>query len=148
MKLNLDPDRRMLRQFAWASLFLFPAAAGFLAWQHDLPRAWVLALTGIGLLVAIVELVLVNLLGAFGAVLEKVIPRALFQILSVVAFPIGFVLSHVLMAAIFFLVMTPIGLCFRLVNRDALGRKLEPDRTSYWRDRGPARDPSSYFKLY
>ena len=148
MKLNLVPDRRVLRQFAWASLCLFPAVAGFLAWQHDLPMAWVLTLIGIGVLVAIVELVLVDLLGAFGVLLEKLIPRALFQILSVVAFPIGFVLSHVLMAAIFFLVMTPIGLCFRLASRDALGRKLEPSRTSYWRDRGPARDPSSYFKLY
>src|SRR5262245_39719407 len=131
----------MLRQFAWASLFLFPAAAGFLAWRSDLRMAWVMTGIGIGVLVATVELVLVDLLGSFGALLEKLIPRALFQILSVVAFPIGFVLSHVLMAAIFFLVMTPIGLCFRLVNRDALGRKLEPNRTSYWRDRGPARDP-------
>ncbi|HZN41343.1 MAG TPA: hypothetical protein VFD82_21225 [Planctomycetota bacterium] len=148
MKLNLDPDRRVMRQFAWASLVLFPAVAGFLSWQHDLPRAWVVTLIGIGVLVAVVELVLVDLLGSFGALLEKLIPRALFQILSVVAFPIGFVLSHVLMAAIFFLVMTPIGLCFRLFSRDALGRKLEPNRTSYWRDRGPARDASSYFKLY
>ena len=148
MKLNLDPDRRVLRQFAWASLCLFPAVAGFLAWRHDLPGAWVVTLVGIGVLVAVVELVLVDRLGTSGVLLEKLIPRALYQILSVVAFPIGFVISHVLMAAIFFLVMTPIGVCFRLVNRDALGRKLEPSRTSYWRDRGPARDPSSYFKLY
>ena len=137
-----------MRQFAWASLCLFPAVAGFLAWRHGLPTAWVLALSGIGVLVAIVELVLVNLLGSLGVLLEKLIPRALYQILSLLAFPIGFVISHVLMATIFYLVMTPIGLFFRLVNRDALGRKLQPDRTSYWRDRGPARDPSSYFKLY
>lgn len=148
MKLNLDPDRRILRQFAWASLFLFPAVAGFLSWQQGLPMAWVVTLIAVGVSVALVELVLVDLLGAFGVLLEKLIPRSVFQILSVVAFPIGFVLSHVLMAAIFFLVMTPIGLCFRLVSRDALGRKLEPNRTTYWRDRGPARDPSSYFKLY
>ena len=148
MRLNLSPDRRVLRQFAWASLVLFPTLAGFLSWQHDLPWVWVVTLIGIGVLVAVVELVLVDLLGSFGGLLEKLIPRALFQILSVVAFPIGFVLSHVLMGAIFYLVMTPIGLCFRLVSRDALGRKLEPNRTSYWRDRGPARDPSSYFKLY
>ena len=148
MKLNLDPDRRMLRQFAWASLCLFPAVAGYLAWRHDLPLPWVLVLVGVGLLVAFVELVLAEALGAFGALLEKLIPRLLFQILSVVAFPIGFVLSHVLMATIFYLVITPIGLCFRLVGRDALGRKLEPGRASYWHSRGPARDASSYFKLY
>ncbi|HEX6812578.1 MAG TPA: hypothetical protein VF384_13210 [Planctomycetota bacterium] len=148
MKLNLNPDRRMLRQFAWASLILFPAIAGFLALKYDLPGAWVWTLVVIGVAVALVELVLADMFGAFGALLEKLIPRSLFQILSVVAFPIGFVLSHVLMAAIFYLVMTPIGLCFRLVGRDALGRKLEPNRASYWRDRGPAPDRSSYFKLY
>ena len=138
----------MLRQFAWASLILFPTIAGYLTLRHDLPLAWALALAGIGLLVAIVELVLAEMLGAFGALLEKLIPRALFQLLSVVAFPIGFVISHVLMAAIFYLVLTPIGLCFRLVGRDALGRKLEPNRASYWHDRGPNRDLSAYFKLY
>ena len=36
----------MLRQFAWASLILFPAIAGYLAWRHELPLPWVMALTG------------------------------------------------------------------------------------------------------
>ncbi len=148
MKLNLDPDRRLLRQFAWASLILFPAIACFLAWRHDLPLPWVLVLIGVGVLIAVVELLLKEALGAFGALLEKLIPRLVFQLLTLVAYPIGFVVSHVLMATIFYLVMTPIALVFRLVGRDALRRKLEPDQASYWHDRGPARDPSSYFKLY
>jgi hypothetical protein len=58
------------------------------------------------------------------------------------------VLSQVLMAVIFYLVFTPIGLCFRLAGRDAMGRKFDPKKTSYWHDRGPARSPASYFKLY
>ena len=148
MKLNLNPDRRLLRQFAWSSLFLFPAIAGVLAWQYDLPLRWVLALTGVGVLVAVVELVLAEVLGAFGALLEKLIPRSLFQLLTLVAFPIGFVLSQVLMALIFYLLFTPIGLFFRLIGRDAMGLKPDPGKTSYWHDRGPARSPASYFKLY
>ena len=148
MKLDLQPDRRLLRQFAWASLIMFPLIAGFLSWKWNLPLTWVLVLCGIGVAVALVELVLVEALGAFGTLLEKLIPRTVYQLLTFVAFPIGFVLSQVLMATIFYLVFTPIGLFFRLVGRDAMGRKKDPSKKSFWHDRGPARSPASYFKLY
>lgn len=148
MKLILNPGRAQVRQFALASLFLFPLIALFLAWKFGLPTTWVLVLCGLGLLVAVVEFVLAEALGAFGALLEKLIPRGLFQLLTLVAFPIGFVLSQVLMAAIFYLLFTPIGLFFRLIGRDAMGRKIDRTRTTYWHDRGPQRSPASYFKLY
>ncbi|MBX3462626.1 MAG: hypothetical protein KF830_05615 [Planctomycetes bacterium] len=148
MKINLHPDRRVLRQFAWASLIMFPAIAGFLAWRHDLPTTWVFALCGVGITVALVELVLAETTGAFGRLLEKLIPRALFQLLTLVAAPIGFVLSHVVMAAIYYLVMTPIALVFRSIGRDVIGKRPDRQRTSYWRDRGPERRPAAYFKLY
>jgi hypothetical protein len=148
MKLNLQPDRRLLRQFAWASLVFFPLIAGFLAWKHELPTAWVVALCAVGAVVALVELLLVDVLGGFGLLLEKLIPRTLFQVLTLVTFPIGFVVSHVLIATIYFLVITPIGLVFRLLGRDVLGRRLEPGRATYWHERGPQRPAASYFKLY
>jgi len=148
MKLILQPDRKQLRQFAWVSLFFFPGLAAVLAWKYALPMPWVYALVGLGVVVALVELVLAEALGAFGALLEKLIPRALFQLLTLLAFPIGFVLSHVLMALIYYLVMTPIGLVFRLIGRDAMGRKPDPKLKSYWHDRGVPRSPASYFKLY
>jgi hypothetical protein len=148
MKLMLQPDRRQLRQFAWVSLFFFPGLGAFLAWKYGLPMEWVYALVGLGLVVALVELVLAEALGSVGTLLEKLIPRAFFQLLTLLAFPIGFVLSHVLMALIYYLVMTPIGLIFRLIGRDAMGRKPDPKLVTYWHDRGAPRSPASYFKLY
>lgn len=146
MKLILQPDRRMLRQFAWACLFVLPLAALFVTWKWELPWTvfWIGA--GAGLLLALVELVLVDVLAAY--VLEKVLVRPVFQGLTLLAFPIGFVLSHVLIAAIYYLVITPIGLVFRLIGRDALGRRIDRTLPTYWHDRGAPRPASSYFKLY
>jgi hypothetical protein len=148
LKVNFDPERRILRQFAWAALIMFPLIAGYMRWRHELPWTWALVLAGIGVLVALVELVLVEAMGAFGDLLEKLIPRTVFQLLSLVAIPIGFVLSHVLMMIVYYLVLTPIALVFRLMGRDVIGRRLEPQRTSYWHERGAPRPKASYFKLY
>jgi multisubunit Na+/H+ antiporter MnhG subunit len=148
MKLNLRPERRILRQFAWAMLIVLPLIAGFLHWKHGLSATWAWSIAGIGVFVGIVELTLVAALGAAGSALEAVVVRPIFVGLSVIAYPIGFVLSHVLMAAIFYFVVTPIGLVFRLLGRDVMGKKLDPAAQSYWRDRGPQRPASSYFKLY
>jgi len=115
MKLQLQPDRRMLRQFAWASLVLLPTVAWFLAWRHGLPTPWALAIGGLGVLVA---------------------------------FPIGLVVSTVLIAAIFYVVITPIGLVFRVIGRDVMGKRLDPSKATYWHERGAPRPATSYFKLY
>ena len=149
MKINLSPDRRMLRQFAWACLIALPLLAGYFAWKFELPLGWAIAIGALGLFVAFVQLVLVEFLeDKAGRALEKAIPRTVFQGLTLIAAPIGFVLSQVIMAAIFYLVITPIGLVFRLMGRDVIGKKPDPEQKTFWRDRGAPREPSSYFKLY
>ena len=148
MKLQLQPDRRMLRQFAWASLLLLPGAALFLSWRHGLPLPWAVAMTAVGVLVALAQIAAFAVSEALGAVLEKAITKPVFQGLMLLAYPIGLVVSTVLIALIFYVVITPIGLCFRLVGRDAMGRRRDPARASYWHDRGAPRPAASYFKLY
>jgi len=37
---------------------------------------------------------------------------------------------------------------FRVVGRDALRRRAEPGRTSYWNDHRPADDVRRYFKQF
>ena len=148
MKLQLQPDRRMLRQFAWASLFLLPAVAWFLAWRHGLPTPWALAIAGVGVLVALAQIGGFLVGEAVGALLEKAITKPVFQGLMVVAYPIGLVVSTVLIAVIFYALITPIGLVFRAIGRDVMGRRVDRSLPTYWRDRGAPRPAASYFKLY
>ncbi len=148
MKLQLQPDRRMLRQFAWASLFLLPAVGFFLAWRHGLPTPWALAIGGVGVLVALAQIGAFFVSEALGALLEKAITKPVFQGLMIVAYPIGLVVSTVLIAAIFYVVITPIGLVFRVIGRDVMGKRLDKSKASYWHVRGAPRPATSYFKLY
>lgn len=140
LKLDFNPKPNVLRQFAFVAVIGLPLIAfvilrlcGAWSWMHPA----FLSAAGLG----VVQL-LVFLAG------WQPLTRWIFVVLMVVALPFGFVLSQVLMALIYYLVMTPIGLVFRLIGRDAMGRKMDRTNASYWRDRGPARSPASYFKLY
>lgn len=61
-------------------------------------------------------------------------PRALFwpnKAWMALAHGLGFVMTRVILAVMFGLVMTPIALCMRIAGRDLLGRRAGP-RRSYW----------------
>ncbi|MEC8336766.1 MAG: SxtJ family membrane protein, partial [Planctomycetota bacterium] len=62
--------------------------------------------------------------------------------------PIGWVISHLLLSIIYYLLLTPIGIIMRLVGYDPMKRKLEKKRETYWVARQQVRDPNRYFKQY
>jgi hypothetical protein len=62
--------------------------------------------------------------------------------------PLGMVTSFLLLAAIYFLVFTPIGLVMRLVGRERVPRRFDRQATSYWVKRPPPRPPESYFRQF
>ncbi len=47
------------------------------------------------------------------------------------------VTNPVIMGLIFYLAVTPTALVFRLLGKDPLRRRLDPDASSYWIDREP-----------
>jgi hypothetical protein len=140
MLLNLDPTPRQLRQFAWAGVVLMPLA-GWMLSGRPLGDDWEPQLTAlIGALFA---------LGAIFVALSFAAPRMLrpiFIVASLAAFPISFVIGEILLAAIFFLVLTPVAFVFRLIGRDALHRKIDASADTYWQPKSPPRDVASYFR--
>jgi len=42
------------------------------------------------------------------------------------------IMTHVLLTLTFFLVITPVGIVLRLIGRDVLQRRFEPEKRSYW----------------
>ena len=64
------------------------------------------------------------------------------------AMPFGWVISHLLLAGIYFFVITPIGLLMRLVRYDPMKRGFDKSAKSYWITREPIRDTNRYFKQY
>lgn len=71
-----------------------------------------------------------------------------------VAYPIGWLLAHLLLAAIYFLLITPIGLVLRLAHRDPLALRFDREAQSYWTPRAswtpPAEstDRERYFRQF
>jgi hypothetical protein len=66
----------------------------------------------------------------------------------ILAFPIGWTVSQVMLAVMFFGLFTPIGLVFRLVGRDSLHRARSPERSSYWSPKPAPADLRRYFKQF
>jgi hypothetical protein len=144
VKLNLKPSTSDLRQFGYISLGAFGLLGALIYW-HVLPLARLL-----GTATPAVAYVLWGLGGA-AAVLSLVAPRAnraLYVVLMLVAYPIGLVVSHAILAVFFFGVLTPLGLIFRLLGRDALQRGFDPPAQTYWIARKPNRDLRRYFSQF
>ncbi len=74
--------------------------------------------------------------------------RPLFVLMSLVTYPIGFVVSHLALAILFFGVLTPVGLLFRLLGRDPLARRFEPDQPSYWVSLPRVTSKRDYFRQF
>jgi hypothetical protein len=143
--LDLDPDAKTLRQFGFIALGGF-AAVSALVWFELLIFAG-------GWLGGARETVAYTLLGIGGltAFLSLVYPKAnkpIFIGLSVVAYPIGFVLSYVIMGTLFFLIITPTGVAMRTIGKDPLENRFASDAQTYWTPCRPARPAESYFKQF
>jgi len=63
-------------------------------------------------------------------------------------FPIGWVMSHLVLAFVYYLIITPIGLPLRALGRDPMQRRFEPDAISYWVPHRAEQDLSQYFHQF
>jgi hypothetical protein len=130
-----DPPRTTLRQFAWLWLAFF---GGMALWQ-----AVVKANTGLGLTLAVLALIV----GSLGLSRPECV-RYIYVGWMVLAFPIGWTVSQVMLALMFFGLFTPFGLVFHLIGRDPLQRTRRSDRNSYWETKPTPTDLKRYFKQF
>ena len=87
-------------------------------------------------------------LAAVGAVAPVVLKPVFYGWMSL-AFVLSFVMTRVILTIFFFVVLTPVGLFFRLIGRDALHRKMDRQGSTYWIDKEyPIADRSRYEKFF
>lgn len=65
-----------------------------------------------------------------------------------ILFPIGWMISHLLLAIVFYLLVFPIGMLTRLFRYDPLARRFDRKAKSYWIEREKPRDARSYFRQF
>jgi hypothetical protein len=69
--------------------------------------------------------------------------------MSYLAWPIGFVVSHVVLALVYYLVLTPIGLAMRVFGYDPMRREFDRSAESYWIARDTAEIKAErYFRQF
>jgi len=125
----------MLRQFAGLWLAVF---GGMATWQIlDQGR------TTSGTVLAVLAVAV----GPLGLLRPRLI-QPIYVAWMVLAFPIGWVVSHLILALIFYGLFAPISWLFRLIGRDALHRRRAPEQASYFVPKPAPASLSSYFHQY
>jgi len=129
------PTPRTLRQFAAIFLVFFVAVGAHQYFARGHYTAG-LVLGGVALF-----------FGTLGLIKPAAI-RWIFVGWMLLAFPIGWLVSQVLLAILFYLVLTPVAVLFRWRGRDLLGRKPAPGQPSFWQPKRTPEDVRSYLKQY
>lgn len=62
--------------------------------------------------------------------------------------PVGWSVSRALLAIVYYLVLTPVGIALRLSGKDPLRRRTGRDAASFWTDHEGTDDPERYFRQY
>jgi hypothetical protein len=114
-----------LRQFGVCGLLVL----SLLAWWINFP--W-LAVAGL-------------VLGALALLAPRAL-RPIYFAATLATAPVGMVLGELLLATIYFLVFTPLAIVFRLIGRDALRRRLDPNETTYWVPRAQPGTSLEYYR--
>jgi hypothetical protein len=133
--IQFQPSDKTLRQFAGICIVFF---GGIAAYQGFVRERTTLALA-LGSLAAV--------LGLLGLAAPRLI-RPIYVGWMVAAFPIGWVVSHVILALIFFGLFTPLAALFRLMGRDALHRQPHPELDSYFVPKTTPAETASYLRQY
>jgi hypothetical protein len=123
---------RVLRQFAGLWLLLFGTLA-VLQWLDG-------ATTGATALAIVAAAV------ALPGLISPQSIAIVFHVAMAVAMPIGWVVSHALLALTYFAVFAPVAIVFRMFGRDALTRKRRPATTTYWTAKERPSDPDRYLR--
>ena len=124
--INRNPGKRTLRQF---SALVIVILGGMAAWKGNYAAAAV-----------------VSAIGVLGLAVPAAL-RPIYVAWMILAFPIGWLVSHVMLAILYFVVFLPLGLLFRLTGRDALHLR-KPVCDSYWTEKQQAEEVTRYFRQY
>ena len=132
VRITKTPSARQLLVFA-ASWLVFLGALGLAGWARGRHRhaevLWCLA----------------TALPLAGLASRRIL-RVAFVGLSYATYPVGIVVSNVILALVYYLALTPIGLTMRLFRYDPLARSFDPKAKSYWIPRKTNKPAESYFK--
>ena len=128
-----QPDARELRRFAVAMLIGFALLGLFSAWRASGVNTSSLVLWGIGAFLA-------------GAAMVPGLGRVAYLAVYLPTSIIGYVMSHIILALMFFFLITPLGIILRLKGKDPL-RQRRPKRPG-WTPVDGVKSEDTYYRQF
>jgi hypothetical protein len=136
IEVNWKPQPKDLRNFAKIALVASCLVAGLLYFIKGLAIQWVIVILAAGLVIFLSSLV------------SLAITRLIYVALTAVTLPIGLAISFIVLAVFYYLIITPVGLVFRLIGRDSMKRRFDSNADSYWVAHRPSKKLERYFHQF
>jgi hypothetical protein len=136
VSLNLRPTQKQLESFAMTGLIMCSALGSSL---------YVLGRISVG------GLLLFVIAGILLFTISRIRPswlKPVYLALIMVTFPIGWIVSHIIMAVFYYGIITPVALFFRLTGRDPFCREQDPAAGTYWIPYTHKRSAKDYFHQF
>lgn len=110
-------DKKELRKFALTISIALGVFGGLIFWRKGQAG---LILLAIGAVIFLVGLVWPKSLAL------------LYKGWMALALGLGFVMSHIILAVVYYIVLTPIGFFMRILGKDPLALRFDPKTDSFW----------------
>jgi hypothetical protein len=135
IEINKNPSRKDLNVFGLL-LALFIAVIGVLTWKrtHSLHAPTIIWVVGAAIVVLFFVL--------------RPLQTPLYLGWMYAAYPIGWIVSHIIMSLAFYLAVVPVALIMRAMGRDPMQRQFDRSAPSYWVPREQVQDPNQYFRQF
>jgi hypothetical protein len=143
LTVTIDPGRETLRRFGLIGLVAFGLVGAWIRWRHTFLFLGMTAERASS--VATVLWVAAAACGIL-AIVAPLALRVLYVGMTLVAIPVGFVISHVVVWLLFFAVLLPVALLHRAWGGDPLSQR--DGRAAGWREKGPPPDPAWYYRQF
>jgi hypothetical protein len=111
------PNNQELRSFALTISVALGIVGALVLWRKG-PMGFIFIAIGAVILLA-------------GLVWPKSL-APLFKVWMTLALVLGFIMSHIILALVYYLVLSPIGLFMKILGKDPLTLRFDPKADSYW----------------
>lgn len=136
LEINWHPSPRELRQFAGIWLPAFAAVFGAMLVYRS--GSWTTATLIWGTAAAV----------AIAGLAMPVLVKPLFVGWMVAAYPIGWTVSHIVLAVTYYGLFTLVGMLMRVFRYDPLERRPDPSLRTHWVDHEQQADSRAYFRQF
>jgi len=135
VRINWRPDASALRKFGMTMLIGFGVIGLIFQFYYHKPVT-AMACCAFG-----------GFAGALGLTGTK-LALPLYLTWMAVGFVMGNIISRLVLMIVFYGLITPMGLCMRLIGRDRLALKRDVQKKSYWRNLDDTADARNYERQF